>query len=142
MSDTDDLDERTAARVRAALAYAALTYEDAAETIPGIGASTLRRICSPKHPRGATAHELAHIALACRVPPDWLTRGLWSDGGETLPSPFPELGRGSRERRLAVVEHYLEQLLLLERERGAVPAPPPSNGRELVKQQRVLPRGE
>jgi hypothetical protein len=83
---SDDLDELIAARVRAALAYAALTYEDAADVIPNMGASTLRRIASPKNPRGATAHELAHIALACRVEPDWLTRGVWSDAGEALPS--------------------------------------------------------
>lgn len=137
---SDDLDELIAARVRAALAYAALTYEDAADVIPNMGASTLRRIASPKNPRGATAHELAHIALACRVEPDWLTRGVWSDAGEALPSPFPELGVGSRERRLAVVEHYLEQLLLLERSRGNAPAPPsPLNNHG--GEQRALPRG-
>jgi hypothetical protein len=135
---TDSIDELVAARVRAALAYAALTYEDAADVIPNMGTSTLRRIASPKNPRGATAHELAHIALACGVALDWLTRGVWSDSGETLPSPFPELGVGSRERRLAVVEHYLGQLLLLERSRGNAPAPPSLTADE---QQRALPPG-
>jgi len=127
-----DSAERTAARVRAALAYAALTYDDAADVIPGLSAATLRRIASPKNPRGATMHELGHIALACDVAPDWLIAGRWQDEGETLPRPFPELGVGSRERRLAVVEHYLEQLLELERARGQLPMPPPVDRRALV----------
>lgn len=121
----DDSAARVAARVRAALAYAALTYDDAADVIPHVGAATLRRIASPKNPRGATMHELAHLAMACDVPLDWLTEGQWHDSGGALPSPFPELGVGSRERRLAVVEHYLGQLLALERQRGEVPVPPP-----------------
>jgi hypothetical protein len=120
---TDELDERTAARVRAALAYAALTYEEAAELIPDMGSATLRRITSPKNPRGAALHELARIASACHVPLDWLTGGQWDDGGEPLSSLFPELGAGSHEQRLSVVEHYVEQLLVLERSRGQMPAP-------------------
>lgn len=126
MAQDEQLAELVAARVRAALAYAALTYEDAADLIPiELGASTLRRIASPTRPRGATMHELAHIAMACRVPDDWLTGGRWLDSGDPLPSPFPELGVGSRERRLAVVEHYLGQVLELERARGELPLPPP-----------------
>jgi hypothetical protein len=123
----DDPAETIAARVRAALAYAALTYEDAADLIPGLGAATLRRIASPKNPRGATFHELGHIARACDVPPDWFASGRWTDSGEPPPSPYPDLGVGTRERRLAVVEHYLGVLLEIEHARtgGPFPAPPP-----------------
>jgi hypothetical protein len=120
---TDELDERIAARVRAALAYAALTYEEAADLIADMGSSTLRRITSPKNPRGAALHELSRIAVACDVPLDWLTSGQWDDGGEPLASLFPELGVGTQQQRLDVLEHYVEQLLVLERSRGQMPAP-------------------
>jgi hypothetical protein len=120
--------EVTAARVRAALAYAALTYEDAADLIPNMGPATLRRIASPKNPRGAELHELAQIARACGVTPGWLTAGQWHDEAPPQPAPYEELGHGTAQRRLAVVEHYLGLLLALELERtGAqLPLAPPA----------------
>lgn len=135
--DNDERAERVAKRVRAALAYAGLTYEDAAERIPDLGAATLRRIALMTNPRGATLHELGHIALACDVPLEWLTGGRWVEDDEPRSSPFPELKQGSRERRLAVVEHYLEQLLLLEQRREGYPVPPPPPD----EQQRALSPG-
>jgi hypothetical protein len=115
---------RIAARVRAALAYVALTYDDAAASIPEISAATLRRIASPTRPRGASDYELALIAHACSVSRDWFTRGVWSDEGELLPPAIPELGEGTQAQRLAVVEHYVEQLLLIATRDGSQVVPP------------------
>lgn len=117
-------DGLVAARVRAVLAYAALNYDDVAERT-GLGAATLRRMCSPTNPRGAALHELAQIANACHVPLRWLTRD-WEEPDVAGP---PLLGAGGTEERLRTIEHYLGALLMLEEARTGEAVPPLPGGR-------------
>lgn len=117
--DEDD-SALVAARVRAVLAYAALSYEDASART-NIGASTLRRITSTSSPRGASLEELRRIAVACGAPLRWLILP-WNDADAI--SVLPRLGAGSTNDRLRAIEHYLTALLLLEENRGVLPLPP------------------
>jgi hypothetical protein len=103
-----------AARVRAVLAYAAISYEEASRR-SRIGQSTLRRITSVTRPRGASLPELQQLAVACRVPLRWLVRP-WDVDDTT--DDVPSLGAGSTSDRLRAVEYYLTALLMLEGNRG------------------------
>jgi hypothetical protein len=117
---------RIAARVRAVLAYAGLSFEQAARRSRGINAATLRRIASASSPRGASLDELWAIADACAVPRIWLT-GEWNDNvhiavdeQQDPPSKLPKFGAGSLPERLEIVELYLKALLAAEERRNVV----------------------
>jgi hypothetical protein len=115
-----------AARVRAALAYANLRYEDVADKAsPLLTAAKLRRIASARTPRGADLVELWAIADACDVPREWLERGTWDDtAGYSAVSP-PRWGEGSLPDRVAVLERYVRALIELhEAQTGEYPLPP------------------
>jgi len=110
--------EGVAARVRAAIAYAALRVPEVAEKAD-IGEATLRRIISPTSPRGADPAELWRIADACRVPHQWVDLAWMADDqvvtlveAKYQDAPL-RLGRGTPEQRLEVIEHYLAALLTL-----------------------------
>ena len=108
----------TAARVRAALAYANLTYADASAGTP-LSVSTLRRIASVTNPRGADDVELAAIAQACDVPPAWLGTGVWEPHA-LVPSQYG-FGDGDEDARLRTAEVFLAQLVAISRVRGDLP---------------------
>jgi hypothetical protein len=120
---------RIAARVRAALAYSGLRYDELAARTPQLGEATLRRITSPTAPRGADVVELWKIADGCGVPRSWLLYGEWDDSG-AMPLRLPRFGAGKVEDRLAVIENYLTALLILEEARHGheLPLPPPEPG--------------
>lgn len=113
-------EHRTAARVRAAVAYAGRSFNDVANQ-SGVGVAKLRRIASAADPRGAMPLELWKIADACGVPRAWLEVGQWDDGVDqprmrpTVTSPF---GEGDVESRLEIIERYLFALLRIEEMRG------------------------
>jgi hypothetical protein len=110
---------RTAARVRAVLAYAALSYDDAASRMQGLSAATLRRIASASHPRGASRDELWVIADACGLPRNWLTTDWQHKENSEAPSSKPSsLGVGNPEQRLDIIESYLSALLQAEESRS------------------------
>src|SRR3954470_21067333 len=132
-SDALQHDAFIAARVRAALAYASKTLDDAAEQLD-MSAATLRRITSPTNPRGADLAELAAIALVTNVPRSWFERGEWHDDGDEPPEPFPVLGNGPTEARLSVIEHYLRHLLVLEEARGGRLPEPRRARKQLTRQ--------
>jgi hypothetical protein len=68
----------TAARVRAALAYAGIREKDYRAKVPGITFDTLKRIVSPTKPRGIKdPSELPAIQAATGVPMRFLEGG-WS----------------------------------------------------------------
>lgn len=108
-----------AARVRAALAYAALRYEDVdARTGRGMTAAKLRRIASATQPRGATLDELWAIADACNVPRAWLETGQWDDKQGKVEYRPPTFGEGSVEHRLEILEAHVRALITLEEARS------------------------
>lgn len=129
LADDPPEPHRTAARVRAAVAYSGERLEVIGQR--SIGTSKLRRIASVTSPRGATLLELWSIADACGVPRTWLELGQWDDSEGRPPvrlertNPF---GPGPTEDRLEIIERYLFALLRLEESRGE-PLPPLELGR-------------
>ena len=83
-------------RVKAAMAYAGFEHKDVVKKA-GVSDSTLKRIVSTKHPRGASIEQLWAIADACKVPRDFMEYG------------FPD-GEESVVERLAVLERGLDHL--------------------------------
>lgn len=119
--------QQIAARVRAALAYAGLRYEDVdAKTDDRMTAAKLRRITSSTNPRGASMDELWMIADACGVPRTWLEVGNWDDMEGNVDLRPPSFGQGSLTNRVAVIERYVAALIALEEARSgtALPLPP------------------
>src|SRR4051794_19514722 len=115
-----DEPHRTAARVRAAIAYSGKGHDEIGRAT-GLGIGKVRRIASPANPRGASVLELWSIADACGVPRAWLEVGRWDDA-EVAPVPQPRqtypFGAGPVEDRLEIIERYLFALLRLEERRG------------------------
>lgn len=109
-----------AARVRAALAYSGLRYEDVDSRTKGaMTAAKLRRIASARQPRGATLDELWIIADTCGVPRVWLEAGNWDDTQGKVEYRAPRFGEGSLEDRLEIVERHLQAVMrLLEAKTG------------------------
>src|SRR4051812_8393944 len=125
--------QEIAARVRAAMGFAGLSYDRIAELSgDSVTPINLRRICWGK--RDAKPVELAALARVLHVPMSWFEHGLWTRNADlavVVESASPEIvsfGEGSLENRVSVLERYVADLLN-SATRSALP-PSPALGAE------------
>jgi len=112
--------ETTAARVRAARAFADLEQRDLAEALE-LSVATIRRI--ERGGRTASAPELIHIGEVCGVPREFMLHGFTlgaplatpGSGGLDLDADMARLNRrdDELERRIAVQESFMERMRAL-----------------------------
>lgn len=131
-------EQAQAARVRAMLAYTALSIDEVAQRTTGLSAATLRRIAAVSNPRGASIDELWAIADALNVPRGWLVNN-WPDcclideqtGAAVKAWKAKEMrfGVGNAEQRLHALEEGMRVLLAAEQRRR----PDDNNERESAR---------
>jgi transcriptional regulator with XRE-family HTH domain len=114
--------DEAARRARAAIAYAGLDYEEVCRRT-GITEGTLRNIVSKTRPSGGSQPRLHKIAIACKVPPDFMDVGFepLKRPVDDLTARLIELERSTTERLDELQERYGRLAEAIMPDRGTDP---------------------